>query len=126
MKLSSAFAPLLLSLSLPALAATAGQAAPDFTLTDAHGKAVQLSDFAGKYVVLEWTNPGCPFVRKHYDSGNMPATQKAAIARGAVWLAINSTERAASDHLLPAALDEWMRQRAAAPTAVLLDEDGTI
>lgn len=111
----------------PALAVPAvGEKAPDFVAVDTRGTERKLSDFAGKYVVLEWTNPGCPFVRKHYDSGNMPATQKAAIARGAVWLAINSTERAASDHLLPAALDEWMRQRAAAPTAVLLDEDGTI
>ena len=116
-----------LLIGAPAHAAPAvGQKAPDFVAVDTRGAQHKLSDFAGKYVVLEWTNPGCPFVRKHYDSGNMPATQKAATARGAVWLAINSTERAASDHLLPAALDEWMRQRAAAPTAVLLDEDGTI
>jgi hypothetical protein len=106
--------------------AAVGEKAPDFVATDTRGARHRLSDFAGKYVVLEWTNPGCPFVRKHYDSGNLPATQKAATARGAVWLAINSTERAAVDHLAPAALDEWMRQRAAAPTAVLLDEDGVI
>jgi len=55
------------------------------------GKQHRLSDFAGKFVVLEWTNPGCPFVRKHYGSGNMPATQKAATAKGAIWLAVNST-----------------------------------
>ncbi len=85
-------------------AATVGQPAPDFTLKDATGKTVRLSDFKGKHVVLEWTNPGCPFVRKHYDSGNMPATQKDATGKGVVWLAINSTEKASSAYLEPAKL----------------------
>lgn len=116
-----------LLIGAPAHAAPAvGQKAPDFVAVDTRGKQHQLSDFAGKYVVLEWTNPGCPFVRKHYGSGNMPATQKAATAKGVVWLAINSTERAASDYLQPAALDSWMKTQSAAPTAVLMDEDGTI
>ncbi|MDM0108638.1 redoxin domain-containing protein [Variovorax sp. J22R24] len=110
-----------------ALAAPAvGQPAPDFIGVDTAGKQHRLSDFAGKFVVLEWTNPGCPFVRKHYGSGNMPATQKAATAKGVVWLAINSTERAASDYLKPPALDAWMKDQSAAPTAVLMDEDGVI
>lgn len=103
-----------------------GQQAPDFVAVDTSGKQHRLSDFAGKFVVLEWTNPGCPFVRKHYGSGNMPATQKAATAKGAVWLAVNSTERAASDYLKPAALEGWMKEHSAAPTAVLMDEDGVI
>lgn len=107
-------------------APTVGQKAPDFVAVDTHGQRHQLSDFAGKYVVLEWTNPGCPFVRKHYGSGNMPATQKAATARGVVWLAINSTERAASDYLPPAELAAWMQAQSAAPTAVLMDEDGIV
>ena len=116
-----------LLMGAPAHAAPAvGQRAPDFVAVDTRGAQHKLSDFAGKYVVLEWTNPGCPFVRKHYGSGNMPATQKAATAKGVVWLAINSTERAASDYLQPAALDSWMRTQSAAPTAVLMDEDGTI
>ena len=116
-----------LLIGAPAHAAPAvGQKAPDFVAVDTRGVQHQLSDFAGKYVVLEWTNPGCPFVRKHYGSGNMPATQKAATARGVVWLAINSTERAASDYLQPAALDSWMKTQSAAPTAVLMDVDGTI
>lgn len=116
-----------LLIGAPAHAAPAvGQKAPDFVAMDTRGKQHQLSDFAGKYVVLEWTNPGCPFVRKHYGSGNMPATQKAATAKGVVWLAINSTERASSDYLQPAALDSWMKTQSAAPTAVLMDEDGTI
>jgi hypothetical protein len=103
-----------------------GQKAPDFVAVDTAGKQHRLSDFAGKFVVLEWTNPGCPFVRKHYGSGNMPATQKAATEKGVVWLSVNSTERAASDYLTPAALDTWMKQQSAAPTAVLMDEDGVI
>jgi peroxiredoxin len=110
-----------------AIAAPAvGQPAPDFVAVDTGGKQHRLSDFAGKFVVLEWTNPGCPFVRKHYGSGNMPATQKAATEKGVVWLAINSTERAAGDYLKPPALDAWMKEHSAAPTAVLMDEDGII
>jgi hypothetical protein len=110
-----------------ALAAPAvGQQAPDFVAVDTTGAKHKLSDFAGKFVVLEWTNPGCPFVRKHYGSGNMPATQKAATDKGVVWLAINSTERAASDYLKADALDAWMKSHKAAATAVLMDEDGVI
>jgi AhpC/TSA family len=110
-----------------ALAApTVGQQAPDFIAVDTAGKQHRLSEFAGKFVVLEWTNPGCPFVRKHYGSGNMPATQKAATSKGVVWLAINSTERAASDYLKPPALEAWMHEHSSAPTAVLMDEDGVI
>ena len=103
-----------------------GQKAPDFVAVDTSGQRRQLSDFAGKYVVLEWTNPGCPFVRKHYGSGNLPATQKAAADRGVVWLAVNSTERAASDYLPPAQLATWMKEQQAAATHVLMDEDGII
>jgi hypothetical protein len=77
-------------------------------------------------VVLEWTNPGCPFVQKHYNSGNMPATQKSATAKGVVWLSINSTERTAADYLKPAALEHWMKEHSAGATAVLMDEDGVI
>lgn len=114
-------------MNAPAMAAPAvGQPAPDFVAVDTAGAKHRLSDFAGKYVVLEWTNPGCPFVNKHYGGGNMPATQKAATAKGVVWLAINSTERDAGDYLKPAALAAWMKERSAAPTAVLMDEDGVI
>jgi peroxiredoxin len=103
-----------------------GQAAPDFTLTDAGGKPVKLSDFRGRHVVLEWTNPGCPYVRKHYDSGNMPATQKEALDGGVVWLAINSTARSSSEYLEPARVVAWQNERKSRPTAVLADEDGRV
>lgn len=75
---------LVAGLAMPALAQVQiGQAAPDFSLSDTQGRPVRLSDFRGKAVVLEWVNPGCPFVRKHYESGNLPASQQAA--RGKVW-----------------------------------------
>ena len=100
--------------------------APDFHLQGADGKTYRLADYAGKTVVLEWVNFGCPFVRKHYDSGNMPATQKDATSQGVVWLSINSTEKASSDYLEPAKLMAWKQERKAAPTAVLMDEEGTV
>ncbi|WP_311223667.1 MULTISPECIES: redoxin domain-containing protein [unclassified Acidovorax] len=107
-------------------AATVGQPAPDFSARDATGKTVRLSDFRGKTVVLEWTNPGCPFVRKHYDSGNIPATQKSAVDQGVVWLSVNSTEKAASDYLEGPRLTGWLKERKAVPTAVLMDEEGAV
>jgi hypothetical protein len=119
---------LLLAASLATVAHAApavGQAAPDFTLTDTSGKAVKLSDYRGKFVVLEWTNPGCPYVRKHYDSGNMPATQRDATGKGVVWLSINSTEKDAFDYMAPAKLAGWVKDRKATPTAMLMDEEGT-
>ena len=101
-----------------------GQKAPDFTLTDTSGKTVRLSDFKGKHVVLEWVNPGCPYVRKHYDSANMQGTQKEATAQGVVWLAINSTESASHDYLSAPKLARWMTDQKATPTVTLMDEDG--
>ena len=96
--------PWLGSLSFAQSASAAiGQAAPDFTAVDTAGKSHKLSDFKGKTVVLEWTNPNCPFVRNHY-SGNMQSLQKEATAKGVVWLAINSTETASVDYLPPAKL----------------------
>jgi thiol-disulfide isomerase/thioredoxin len=106
-------------------APSVGQPAPDFTLRDTAGKPVKLSDFRGKHVVLEWTNPGCPYVRKHYDSGNMPATQVHATGKGVVWLSINSTEKSSSDYLEPARLVAWQNDRKSTPTAMLMDEEGT-
>jgi peroxiredoxin len=105
-------------------APSVGQEAPDFTLQDAAGKTVKLSDYRGRHVVLEWTNPGCPYVRKHYDSGNMPATQKEATGKGVVWLSINSTEKGSYEYMAPARLVAWQQERQSQPTAVLVDEDG--
>ena len=106
-------------------AASVGQPAPAFTATDTTGKSRSLAEFKGKTVVLEWVNPGCPFVRKHYGA-NMQALQKEFTAKGVVWLAVNSTEKAASDYLAPDALAGWMKEKSATPTATLMDEEGTI
>ncbi len=113
--------------ALAAQGTTIGQAVPEFALADVNGKVVKLSDFKGKHVVLEWTNPGCPFVVKHYGSNNMQALQKEASARGVVWLSINSTEKNHSDYLSPAKLNakingEWK----GASTYVLMDETGKV
>ncbi len=112
--------------ALPALAATAGQSAPNFSLTDTQGKTIQLSDFKGKYIVLEWTNPACPFVRNHYDTRNMQALQEAWGPRGVVWLAVDSSNRSSGDYLPPVKLGDWMRSRGAAQKAVLIDPDSAV
>jgi alkyl hydroperoxide reductase subunit AhpC len=122
---------LLLSLALlagPAGATTpkVGEAAPAFSATDSHGKTVQLSDFRGKFVVLEWTNNECPFVKKHYSSGNMQALQKEAVGEGVVWLSIISSAPGNQGHVDGARADALTKERGAMPTAVLLDESGTV
>ena len=109
-----------------ALAATVGQPAPAFSATDTAGKVVSLADFKGRAVVLEWVNPGCPYVRKHYDSANMQATQKGATGQGVVWLAVNSTASGHYDYKKPAEMAAWMQSQKAAATATLMDSDGRI
>lgn len=109
-----------------AQAAQVGEPAPAFELKDTSGKTVKLSDFKGKHVVLEWTNPGCPFVVKHYGAQNMQGLQKDAAAKNVVWLTVNSTAKGASDYLAPAALQaKLVKDWGAAPAAVLMDEAGT-
>ena len=114
--------------ALPAVAATAvvGQPAPAFSVTDSSGKAVSLADFKGKTVVLEWVNPGCPYVRKHYDSANMQGTQKSATDKGVVWLSVNSTAQGHYDYKKPADMAAWMQSQKAAATHTLMDSDGKI
>ena len=122
---SSLLLPVLTVGMAAAHAASVGQKAPDFTATDALGKSRKLSDFSGKLVVLEWTNPGCPFVAKHY-GGNMQALQKEFTAKGVVWLSINSTAASAADYLSPAQLTAWNAEKKAAPTATLVDDSGKL
>lgn len=107
-------------------AALPGQPAPAFELADADGKPVRLADLRGRFVVLEWNNPACPFVQKHYGSGNMQALQKRYTAANVVWLTINSTARSHPEYLSPAQMAAWMKQQGAAPSAVLLDSDGKV
>jgi thiol-disulfide isomerase/thioredoxin len=110
----------------PAVAMSVGQPAPALSLTDAAGKPVSLADFKGKTVVLEWVNPGCPYVRKHYDSANMQATQKGATGAGVVWLAVNSTAPGHHDYKKPAEMAAWMAGQKAAATHTLMDGDGKV
>jgi peroxiredoxin len=104
-----------------AFAQSPGAAAPAFTLTDTAGNSVQLADYRGKYVVLEWTNPQCPFVRKHYTSGNMQELQKEWGAREVVWLSINSTSTGSYEFKTPAQMAQWMQSQGAAQKATLID-----
>ena len=106
-----------------ALAAAAGQPAPDFTLIDTHGKAVRLSDYRGKYVVLEWTNPDCPFVQRHYNTRNMPGLQKEWGTRDVTWLSIDSSNRDSRDYKSAAQLNAWMSAHEGSQKAVLIDSD---
>jgi peroxiredoxin len=107
-------------------AVSAGQPAPQFRASDVNGKAISLSDFSGKFVVLEWNNPNCPFVMKHYDSGNMQALQKRFGADNVAWVAVNSTSASHVDYMSPDKLSAWFRQQNAAPTAILMDTTGEI
>jgi peroxiredoxin len=118
----------LAAFSAGALASSAvvGQPAPAFSAKDTTGRSVALADFKGKHVVLEWVNPGCPYVRKHYDAKNMQATQKGATDKGVVWLAVNSTAPEYGDYLAPGKMAAWMKDQGAAATATLMDEDGKV
>jgi hypothetical protein len=114
------------TLANPGQAVQVGQKAPDFSLADINGKTHKLSDYAGKYVVLEWVNYGCPFVQKFYNSGTMQKLQKEWTAKGVVWLSICSSGPGQQGNMPPA---EWQTAAAAkkvASTAILLDPDGTV
>ena len=106
--------------------ASVGKPAPDFTLTDLNGNAVKLLDFKGKHVVLEWHNPNCPFVAKHYDSGNMPALQSKYDAKDTVWLTINSTHPSYSDFVSGEKLKNYLAEKNASPDAYLIDAEGKV
>ena len=117
----------LLSLaSLPVWASKAGVMAPDFTLTDTHGNSHSLSDFRGQTVVLEWTNHECPYVKKHYESGNMQQLQADATADGVVWLTILSSAPGKQGHTSPEEANDIIRKHGAKATARLLDYNGTV
>lgn len=103
-----------------------GEGAPDFTLTDSNGKTHKLSDDRGKIVVLEWNNPECPFVKKHYSSGNIPKQQADATAAGVVWLTINSGASGKQGHLDTAGANAYVAQVGGKQTAYLLDPDGKV
>ena len=103
-----------------------GQPAPPFTAVASNGTSVSLSDFRGKLVVLEWTNHDCPYVRKHYETGNMQALQREATGQGVVWLTPISSAPGTQGHVTASEANELTERRKAAPTAVLLDPKGTV
>lgn len=107
-------------------AAEVGKAAPAFTAEDINGNTVSLADYAGKNVVLEWFNHDCPYVKKHYDSGNMQATQKTAIDEGAVWLTIVSSAEGQQGYTTPEQAAELVASSGSNATTRILDTDGTI
>lgn len=115
-------------LAVPAFAAApeVGQAAPDFTGVDTNGNEVSLSDFRGKPVVLEWSNAECPFVVKHYDSGNMQTLQKEATDNDVVWLTIVSSAEGKQGYTTGEEANTYMEEVKAASTARILDSSGEI
>jgi peroxiredoxin len=102
------------------------ETAPAFTLTDTNGTEHSLSDFAGKTVVLEWFNAGCPFVKKHYVSGNMQALQETYTGKDVVWLSVVSSAPGKQGHASPSEHNQKIQEWNMKPTALLIDEDGTV
>jgi hypothetical protein len=113
-------APLLLA------AAKVGDAAPEFTATASNGKTVRLADHRGKFVVLEWHNNGCPYVGKHYNSGNMQRLQKQWTSQGVVWLTVLSSAPGKQGYVTASEENDYLTKEHAAPTAALLDPTGEI
>ena len=123
----AAAAIILSSLSLGALAQVrVGTPAPQFTATDSNGRTQSLSQYHGKYVVLEWHNQGCPYTRKHYVSGNMQNLQKEWTAKGVVWFTVISSSPGQQGYVTPPQENDYLARMHAAPTAVLMDTDGKV
>jgi peroxiredoxin len=117
---------LTLAVACSAYAARVGDTAPSFTGSDTHGQTHKLSDYHGKYVVLEWTNKDCPYTRKQYDSGNMQNLQRQWTRQGVVWLTILSSAQGHQGYMTAAEEDAWISKVHADPTAAILDPSGTI
>jgi AhpC/TSA family len=116
----------LCGLPLLNLAARVGDAAPEFTASASNGKTYRLSDYRGKYVVLEWHNNGCPYVGKHYNSGNMQRLQKEWTSRGVVWFTILSSAPGKQGYVTANEENDYLAKMHALPTAALLDPTGEI
>jgi peroxiredoxin len=100
--------------------------APDFVLFDTTGKQHILSTYKGSYVVLEWTNQGCPFVQKHYNSGNMQSLQKEFTGKKVVWLSICSSAKGKEGSMTAEEWNKVIAEKNINATAVLLDSDGSV
>ncbi len=106
--------------------APVGEPAPDFEVVDAQGNMHSLSDYEGKYVILEWLNRGCPYIQKHYNGNNMQRLQKKFTDQGVVWLSVISSAQGKQGYMEPAEVQQYVEEQGASPTAVLLDTDGTM
>ena len=113
-------------LALPLMGARVGEAAPNFVGTDSKGKTHKLSDYQGKVVVLEWHNQGCPYTKKHYESGNMQKLQKEWTAKGVIWLTVISSAPGTQGYVTAEQENEYLKKMNSTPTAVLLDPTGVI
>jgi peroxiredoxin len=102
----------------------AGSTAPDFSVTDSKGKTQSVSQYKGKYVVLEWFNPDCPFVKKHYGSGNMQKLQEEFTGKGVVWLSVDSSATGKEGNLTAEQAEKKMAEWKMKSTALVLDADG--
>jgi peroxiredoxin len=109
-----------------AWATRVGEPAPDFTATDSNGAVHKLSEYQGKYVVLEWTNRGCPYTQKQYTSGNMQRLQREWTGRGVIWLTVASSAPGRQGYVTASEENAYLKQANAAPTAVLLDSTGAL
>jgi alkyl hydroperoxide reductase subunit AhpC len=114
------------ALVLPVWAARVGEKAPDFTATDSNGVEHTLSQYQGKYVVLEWHNNGCPYVRKQYNSGNMQKLQKQWTSRGVIWLTVISSAPGKQGYVTANEENDYLKQMNATPTAAILDPTGKL
>lgn len=117
---------LTLAVAFSAYAAQVDAPAPSFSGTDTHGQTHKLSDYRGKFVVLEWTNKDCPFTKKQYDSGNMQTLQRQWTSQGVVWLTILSSAPGHQGYMTAAEENAWIGKVHAAPTAAILDPSGAI
>jgi len=117
---------LVLKMASVASALNIGDEAPGFSLQNAEGKEVKLSDFKGKTVVLEWTNHGCPYVKKHYNSGHIQKLQASYREKGVVWLVINSTNSEHSDFLTPEKREAFTKEKNLSGKDYLTDAEGVV
>ena len=112
--------------AIPAIAVAPGTPAPEFKGTDSNGTQHSLSEYRGKYVVLEWANKGCPYDQKHYLSGSMESLQKEWTAKGVIWLSVISSAPGEQGYVTGAQENEYIKSMHVASTAVLLDPTGSI
>src|SRR5256886_4158634 len=117
---------IMLLLISSAYAVKVGEPAPDFQATDSNGQVHRLSNERGKFVVLEWHNNGCPYTQKHYESGNMQRLQKEWTTKGVVWFTVISSAPGTQGYVTSSEENDYIRKMKAAPSAVLLDADGSV